>query len=73
MHFYSTVRVQLKILTIKDFYSGRNNFTITSGGAATGTLTVNAGTAPQAHAYVSGGTITNDAKSINASITGVNL
>jgi hypothetical protein len=57
-------------LTIKDFYSGRNNFTITSGGAATGTLTVNAGTAPQAHTYVSGGTITNDAKSINASITG---
>ena len=57
-------------LTITGFQSGRNNFTITGGGAATGTLTVNAGATPQAHAYVSGGTITNDAKTINAAITG---
>ena len=57
-------------VTLMDFYSGRNNFTITSGGASTGTLTVNVGTAPQAHAYVSGGTITNDAKTINVAVTG---
>ena len=43
-------------ITIKDFYSGGNFFTTTASGA--GSATVNVGTAPQAHAYVSGGTIT---------------
>ena len=57
-------------LMITGFFSGRNNFTIASGGAATGTLTANVGTSPFAHAYVSGGTITNDAKSINIAVTG---
>ena len=61
MHFCSMV---------KDFYSGRKNFTITSGGSATGTLTVNVGITAQAHAYVSGGRITNDAKTIDLAVTG---
>ncbi len=57
-------------LTITGFYSGRNNFTITSGGGASGTLTVNLGATTDAHSYVSGGTITNDDKSINLAVTG---
>ena len=57
-------------ITLKDFYSGRKNFTITSGGSATGTLTVNVGITAQAHAYVSGGRITNDAKTIDLAVTG---
>ena len=57
-------------VTITGFFSGRNNFIIASGGAASGTLTVNVGVSPFAHAYVSGGRITNDAKSINVAITG---
>lgn len=42
-------------LTVADFYSGGNYFEVTS--AAPGTTTVNVGTSPFAHAYVSGGTI----------------
>ena len=56
-------------LMITGFFSGRNNFTIASGGAATGTLTANVGTAPQAHAYASGGTITNNDNTIAVSVT----
>ena len=57
-------------LMITGFFSGRNNFTIASGGEATGTFTANVGVSPFAHAYVSGGTITNDAKTINLAVTG---
>jgi len=42
-------------LTVADFYSGGNYFTVTS--ASAGTTTVNVGTSPFAHTYVSGGTI----------------
>jgi len=42
-------------LTVADFYSGGNYFTVTS--AAPGTTTVDVGTSPFAHTYVSGGTI----------------
>jgi hypothetical protein len=42
-------------LTIADFYSGGNYFTTT--GSAAGSATINVGTAPFAHTYVSGGTI----------------
>ena len=42
-------------LTVADFYSGGNYFEVTS--AAPGTTTVNVGTSPFAHTYVSGGTI----------------
>ena len=43
-------------ITVADFYSGGNYFTTTA--ASAGSATVNVGTAPQAHAYVSGGTVT---------------
>ena len=43
-------------VTVADFYSGGNFFTTTA--ASAGSTTVNVGTAPQAHAYVSGGSIT---------------
>jgi|TARA_R110000851_G_scaffold215180_1_gene367909 hypothetical protein len=56
-------------LMVTGFYSGRNNFTIASGGGATGTFTANVGTAPQAHAYASGGTITNNDNTIAVSVT----
>ena len=42
-------------LTVADFFSGGNFFTVTS--AAAGTATFNVGTAPFVHIYVSGGTI----------------
>lgn len=42
-------------LTVADFFSGGNFYTVTS--AAAGTTTFNVGTAPFAHTYVSGGTI----------------
>jgi len=42
-------------LTIADFFSGGNYFTVVS--ASSGSTTVNVGTAPFAHTYVSGGTI----------------
>ena len=42
-------------VTIADFFSGGNYFTVTA--ASTGSTTVNVGTAPYAHTYVSGGTI----------------
>lgn len=42
-------------LTVADFFSGGNFFTVTS--AAAGTTTFNVGTAPFVHVYVSGGTI----------------
>jgi cytoskeletal protein CcmA (bactofilin family) len=41
---------------VTGFYSGGNYFDVTARGA--GTATVNVGTAPFAHAYVSGGTVT---------------
>jgi hypothetical protein len=56
-------------LLVTGYFSGRNNFTIASGGSATGTFTTNIGTAPQAHAYVSGGVITNNSKSISVNVT----
>ena len=43
-------------LTIKDFYSGGNYFDVTA--RSSGSATVNVGAAPQAHTYVSGGTVT---------------
>lgn len=42
-------------LTVADFFSGGNNFTVI--GASAGSTTINVGTAPFAHTYVSGGTI----------------
>ena len=42
-------------LTVSGFYSGGNSFEVVS--ASAGSTTVNVGTAPFAHAYVSGGTI----------------
>ena len=42
-------------LTVKDFYSG-GNYHVVTGMPASNQLTFNIGTAPQAHAYVSGGT-----------------
>lgn len=42
-------------ITIADFFSGGNYFTVTA--ASAGSTTVNVGTAPYAHTYVSGGTI----------------
>ena len=42
-------------LTVADFFSGGNFYTVTN--AAAGTTTVNVGTAPFSHTYVSGGTI----------------
>lgn len=56
-------------ITITDFYSGRNNYTVISGGGATGSLIVNVGASDFAHTYVSGGRITNDNKSIDIAIT----
>ena len=43
-------------LTVADFFSSGNYFTVTA--ASAGSTTVNVGTAPFDHAYVSGGTIT---------------
>ena len=43
-------------VTVKDFYSGGNFFNTTA--ASAGSATVNVGVTDQAHAYVSGGTIT---------------
>lgn len=43
-------------LTISDYYSGGNFYATTA--ASAGSATVNVGTAPFAHTYVSGGTIT---------------
>ncbi len=42
-------------LTVADFFSGGNYFTVTS--ASAGSTTFNVGTSPFAHTYVSGGTI----------------
>jgi hypothetical protein len=42
-------------ITIADFFSGGNYFEVT--GASAGSTTINVGTAPFAHTYVSGGTI----------------
>jgi len=49
------VKTTVEDLTVADFYSGGNYFTVTS--AAPGTTTVDVGTSPFAHTYVSGGTI----------------
>ena len=57
-------------LTLTGFYSGRNNFSVASGGGTSGTLTVNIGATTDAHTYVSGGRITNDAKTIDVAVTG---
>ena len=46
-------------LTVKDFYSGGKYFQILTT-PTTNTFTVNIGTAPQAHTYVSGGTVDSD-------------
>ena len=54
-------------LTIKDFYSGGKYFQILTTPAAN-TFTVNIGTAPQAHTYVSGGTVDSDDSTV-ATIT----
>ncbi len=50
-------------LTVADFYSGGNFYTVTA--ASAGSTTVNVGTAPFAHAYVSGGTVTIGATNYN--------
>lgn len=50
-------------LAVTDFFSGGNFFTVTA--ASAGSTTVNVGTAPFAHTYVSGGTITIGATSYN--------
>ena len=42
-------------LTVKDFFSGGNYYTVTA--ASLGSTTVNVGTSPFAHAYVSGGVV----------------
>ena len=42
-------------ITIADFFSGGNYFTVTA--ASAGSTTVNVGTAPYSHTYVSGGTV----------------
>ena len=42
-------------ITVKGFYSGGNYFEITANSA--GSMTMNVGTAPFAHTYVSGGTV----------------
>ena len=54
-------------LTVADFFSGGNLFEVTA--ASSGSLTVNVGTAPFAHTYVSGGTLTG-AGIASANITG---
>lgn len=53
-------------LTVADFFSNGNYFVATSSSA--GSITVNVGTAPFAHTYVSGGTVTFD--STTYSVTG---
>lgn len=50
-------------LTVADFFSGGNFFTVTA--ASAGSTTVNVGSAPFAHTYVSGGTITIGASTYN--------
>ena len=42
-------------ITVSDFFSGKNIFNVDAG--SSGTTTINVGTAPFAHTYVSGGTI----------------
>ena len=54
-------------LTVKDFYSGGKYFQIATIPTAD-TFTVNVGTAPQAHTYVSGGTVDSDDSTV-ATIT----
>ena len=54
-------------LTVKDFYSGGKYFQILTT-PTTNTFTVNIGTAPQAHTYVSGGTVDSDDSTV-ATIT----
>lgn len=50
-------------VTVADFFSGGNYFIVTA--ASAGSTTVNVGTAPFAHVYVSGGTITISSTSYN--------
>ena len=54
-------------LTVKDFYSGGQYFQILTT-PTVNTFTVNIGTAPQAHTYVSGGTVDSDDSTV-ATIT----
>ena len=53
-------------LTVKDFFSGGNYFTVTA--SAAGSTTFNVGTAPYAHTYVTGGIIT--IETVDYAITG---
>lgn len=48
--------VTVEDITVADYFSGGNYFTVTA--ASAGSTTVNVGTAPFDHTYVSGGTIT---------------
>ena len=57
-------------VTIMDFYSGYDRFTVTSGGGSTGSVVVTLATAPQAHAYVSGGVLNDTTFSSEVSATG---
>lgn len=50
-------------LAVADFFSGGNFYTVTASSA--GSTTVNVGTSPFAHTYVSGGTITIGASTYN--------
>ena len=54
-------------LTVKDFYSGGKYFQILTTPTAN-TFTVNVGATPQAHTYVSGGTVDSDDSTV-ATIT----
>jgi len=54
-------------ITVKDFYSGGKYFQIDTVPTST-TFTVNVGVAPQAHTYVSGGTVDSDDSTV-ATIT----
>jgi len=54
--FLLTGQTTIEDLTVADFFSGGNYFTVTA--ASAGSTTVNVGTAPFAHTYVSGGTVT---------------
>jgi hypothetical protein len=48
--------ITIEDITVADFFSGGNYFSVVT--ASSGSVTFNAGTAPFAHTYVSGGTIT---------------
>lgn len=66
--FHLNGETTVEDLTIKDFYSGGNYFTVTASSA--GSTTVNVGTAPFAHTYATGGTI--NINGTNYAVTGAN-